>query len=128
MADTKFEVETGQNTVKVAGKSLVFEAPIADTIKIKDQLLILLNFGTVSEDHPMFERNVILVARDGIILWRIEASTGLRGDIDGGRVHNEYVGLEWRNSANVLVAYDMRGLCFDVDLATGKISNPVFTR
>lgn len=128
MADAKFEVEIGQNSVTVAGETLVFEAPISDAIEVDGQLLVLLTIGTVPENHPMFERNVISVAGDGTLMWRIEPSARARKEIDGVRIHNEYVGIDLQENETKLVAYDMQGLCFEVDPETGNISNPVFTR
>ena len=96
-------------------------------MRVGEIVVVLLDFDAIPHDDPRLERNIVGVDLNGRIVWHIERRQGRIGP-DRKPLPNPYVGFDWDKKRKKLNAYDMGGLCFDVDLDTGKISNPVFTR
>ena len=128
MVATKLVASFTGNTLSIDDRHVEFEAPIDKIIKVGGAVLVLLNYDFISKSDPNFERNVAAVDAEGTILWRIERRVGPTIGPNHTAILNPYVGMGWDDKKEKIVVYDMGGLCFDLDVETGRISNPVFTR
>lgn len=126
MAEKKPQVSSNRNVLTVDGHQIPFDGDIKKHIVIGDMVLVLLDDASFADDDHAQDSNVIAVSSNGQVLWSIEPhpSQNFQGE---PRV-NPYVNIVLRKEGQKLVAYDMDGICVDVDPDTGKTSNPVFTR
>ena len=126
MAATRLDVRSEGKTLFVGDHEIEFEAPITKVLEIRNKIVVRLNVDDLDDEDPMLERNVICVDQNARVLWRIERS---EGPLDEGvPILNPYAGIGLNDDETGAVAYDMGGQCFDLDLETGAISNPIFTR
>lgn len=70
------------------------------------------------ENEENINRNIMMINSDGNIIWRIENTLK-----DEGNTYADLYKIDglWK-------AYLYRGYRYDLDIETGKISNPMFVR
>jgi hypothetical protein len=125
-----------RNLLTIKGKTIkFFEAPakIYKVIMPEDDLAIFMIdvYHEKDEDNKREEnRNIFAVNEQGEIVWQIEEVPDEYCGIDSKTkeiVKESYLGL-WINEKGILKVGIGRGYDFDVDIKTGKLSNPEFTK
>ena len=117
-----------QNRLTIDGKIVELEKPIREIVEFPDRVIVLFSPDTYTGEEPGIDRNVIVVDRKGAMLWRIERSMSPTPGESGRTSPFVGVGIENIDGEDVLLVYDGLGSCYDLDVGTGKLSNPVLTK
>jgi hypothetical protein len=125
-----------RNELSINGKKIkFFDAPakIYKVIMPEDNLAIfMINvYHDRDEDNkPEENRNIFAVNEKGKVVWQIEEVPDkyCRKDLNKNEIVKEiYTGI-WIDEKGVLKVFIPMGFIFDVDIKTGKLSNPAFTK
>ncbi len=112
-----------KNVLTLGGKQILLETEIFSVESIGGTHLVLFDDETYPENDPNSQRNLIALNDTGQQLWRIELTPSAPIE-DGKRQWNGYVGIDPNLKPVKVLAYDMSGLCWELDIQTGKVSNP----
>ncbi len=118
---------SGKHTVVVNGRKLIFEQRVSEVLTVDDRVLVRLNSFDFPADDSDAGRNVFAYDENGELLWRIEDSGFAAGGPGGKPVKQGYTGMGPDEDGRFRV-FQPIGCLYDVDLETGKISNPELTR
>ena len=116
------------NRLTIDGSTVELERPIKNLIELRDQVIVVFQYGAYEVDDSERDRNVIAVDHRGTMQWRIERSMSSTPAEPGRTAPFVGVDIRQRNEEEALVAYDIMGSCYDLDSETGKLSNPVLTK
>lgn len=112
-------------TLIIDGRHLKLEQWIERAIEFEDRVLVLFDDERYPDGDPRAVRNVVAVDKNGEILWRIRNSSKLFPDVDD--VETPYTGLEleFQDGKRVVVAFEPIGMCYEVNIDDGTLSNPL---
>ena len=114
--------------ITIGTKTLELECPIKKIIPLRDQILILFRTEEYGKDDSRYQQNVVGLDYEGREVWRIRKSTVERPGPDGKMRRSPFVGIGYGSNDTIIVVYDYLGTCYELDPATGDISNPQFSK
>ncbi len=124
------------NELFINGKTLkFFQAPskISKVVIPRDGLFIFkleaYNDGNINYDELDGDecRNVFAVNDKGEVVWQIEKAPCENRTADGEVIPQSFTDV-WISKEGTLKAFAPMGFCFDINVETGKLSNPRFTK
>ena len=117
-----------ENRLLVDDKEIQLEASIRDVIRLDDKIIALLSYEDYAPNDPLGDQNIVAVGLDGQLLWRVQDSSELFNEPDAH--DSPFVGWEEKKqtSRQVLVVYELVGMCYELDTATGRLTNPQVSR
>jgi len=117
-----------ENNLKIDGRKFKFDDLIQKIVEYPDRIIILFGYENFESEQQFAGRNLIAVGRDGNILWRVADSNELFPDSETSIEPFVGFGKTKINDREALVAYQMFGMCYEVDPQTGALSNPRVSR
>lgn len=118
---------SGKHTVVINDREITFDQRVVEILTLGNRVLVMLNGVDFPPDDPNKGRNIFAYDENGELLWRIEDSGFTAGGPGGKTVKQGYTGMGPDEDGRFRV-FQPIGCFYDVDLETGKISNPELTR
>lgn len=116
-----------ENFVFVGSKKIDLGGIIADVLEVEDRVIIRFLADQYADTEPSDDwRNIIALDKNGNFLWRVESplhKNDMRTEGYANVFFNVYVSED-----GVLQASLWGGFQADIDLETGKLSNPKVVR
>jgi len=115
------------NEITVSGRKVTFPQTIDEVIVVEDRVIVLLLADDYKEDDPQRQNNIIALDDAGNLLWRIERPGYNILNQQGEEIQGGYWGIRKLDNGRI-VAFIPIGYELNVDLDTGKVSNPMFVK
>jgi outer membrane protein assembly factor BamB len=116
--------------LELGDKRVELDQEILRVHQVGPVIIVIYDDEAMPREIPLINRNVVALNPDGEIVWTIEQSRNVyaTGDLnDQTIVANPFVSLGVLDGGRVVVC-DLGGLTYDLDIETGKLSNPIFTQ
>ena len=126
--NSEMKVSFSGSTLVIDDRSVDLDAPIQQAIPRDGLVVVLVKESGQDESDESGGRNIFAVDKTGKEVWRIAFPGWLDKTITGEKIISPWVRLRGDAGSQMLKADDGVGYTYDLDSATGKLSNPVFRK
>jgi hypothetical protein len=121
-------VSSSGTALVIDGTKVELGHPILQAMTRENLVVVRVDDSGISGTSENYGRNIFAVDRDGKEIWRIAVPGWIDKTISGETIVSPWVRLRGDPASGDLKADDGGGFSYELDPATGKLSNAIFRK